>query len=94
MTARITDFDFFPEVMLALLKFEDVKSDILKRHQLKLQLAIIIIIMDTGLIMYVLDKAAQCEDTSLFLDWSVLDTHVLHVATSQCCIANFCDYFQ
>ena len=50
--------------------------------------------MDTGLIIYVLDKAAQCEDTSLFLDWSVLDTHVLHVATSQCCIANFCDYFQ
>ena len=50
--------------------------------------------MDTGLIIYVLDKAAQCEDTSLFLDWSVLDTHVLHVATSQCCIANFCDFFQ
>ena len=30
--------------------------------------------MDTGLIIYVLDKAAQYEDKSPFLDGSVLDT--------------------
>ena len=50
--------------------------------------------MDIGLIIFCWNKAAQYEDKSLFLDWSVLDTDVLHAATAQCCIANFCDYCQ
>lgn len=40
------------------------------------------------------DRGCQYEGKDLFVDWPVLDTDVLHAATAQQFITNFCDYFQ
>ena len=40
------------------------------------------------------DRGCQYEGKDLFVDWPVLDTDVLHAATAQRFITNFCDYFQ
>ena len=93
----------FPQMMLALLKFKDILQSVLSSRckEIDSYIANLTMICNkySGLAywyyhVYFWDKASECSDRGVVLDWSVLDSEALHAAIASNCSANFCNLCQ
>ena len=93
----------FPHLKLALLKFKDILQSVLSSRCKEIDSYIANLTMicnkNSGLPywyyhVYFWDKASECSDSGVVLNWSVLDSEALHVVIASNCSANFCSLCQ
>ena len=90
----------YPQMVLALLKYKDIVGTISRTKAKEIDRYVSIITMICtkyselaywSYHLYFWDKASECEERGIFLDWSVLDSEALHAAIAQNSATNFCN---